>query len=160
MSVRIPLSRDRGDSHRGLYASAADQAAAPGRAHRHERRRHTRLGQGDPVTGCPDRRDRQSVLHDESDRLARPELVPRRHRRPGPDYWQQRADYTITATLDTATRRMAGTVTVHYANNSPDTLRFVWMQLDQNLFRPGAKAPASTRPTRAIAPAGSRVATR
>jgi hypothetical protein len=58
---------------------------------------------------------------------------------PGPDYWQQRADYTITATLDTATRRMAGTVTVHYANNSPDTLRFVWMQLDQNLFRPGSK---------------------
>jgi hypothetical protein len=58
---------------------------------------------------------------------------------PGPDYWQQRADYAIVASLDTTTRTMTGTVTVHYTNNSPDTLRFVWMQLDQNLFRPGSK---------------------
>ena len=58
---------------------------------------------------------------------------------PGPDYWQQRADYTIVASLDTTTRTMTGSVTVHYTNNSPDTLRFIWMQLDQNLFRPGSK---------------------
>ena len=61
---------------------------------------------------------------------------------PGPDYWQQRADYTIEATLDTATRGVTGTVTVHYTNNSPDSLRFLWMQLDQNLFRPGSKGSA------------------
>ena len=54
---------------------------------------------------------------------------------PGPQYWQQRADYDIVATLDTAAKTLGGTVTVHYTNNSPDTLRFVWMQLDQNLFR-------------------------
>ncbi len=54
---------------------------------------------------------------------------------PGPHYWQQRADYDIVATLDTAAKSLGGTVTVHYTNNSPDTLRFVWMQLDQNLFR-------------------------
>ncbi len=61
---------------------------------------------------------------------------------PGPAYWQQRADYTIAATLDTASRTINGTVTVHYTNNSPDTLRWVWMQLDQNLFRQGSKGSA------------------
>jgi hypothetical protein len=57
---------------------------------------------------------------------------------PGPKYWQQRADYTIKATLDTAAKRLTATEQVRYTNNSPDTLRFVWMQLDQNLFRPGS----------------------
>ena len=61
---------------------------------------------------------------------------------PGPAYWQQRADYAIAATLDTATRTITGTVTVHYTNNSPDTLQWVWMQLDQNLFRQGSKGSA------------------
>jgi hypothetical protein len=61
---------------------------------------------------------------------------------PGPAYWQQRADYTIAATLDTAERTITGTVTVRYTNNSPDTLRWVWMQLDQNLFRQGSKGSA------------------
>jgi hypothetical protein len=54
---------------------------------------------------------------------------------PGPDYWQQRADYSIAATLDTASRSISGTVTIKYTNNSPDTLRFVWLQLDQNIYR-------------------------
>ncbi len=57
---------------------------------------------------------------------------------PGPKYWQQRADYTIKATLDTAAKRLTATEQVRYTNNSPDTLRFVWMQVDQNLFRPGS----------------------
>src|SRR5712671_1005947 len=57
---------------------------------------------------------------------------------PGKSYWQQRVDYTIRATLDTAAKRLSGTETIRYTNNSPDTLRFVWMQLDQNLFRQGS----------------------
>jgi hypothetical protein len=57
---------------------------------------------------------------------------------PGPAYWQQRADYTIKATLDTAAKRVTGTEQIRYTNHSPDTLRFVWMQLDQNLFKPGS----------------------
>jgi hypothetical protein len=61
---------------------------------------------------------------------------------PGPDYWQQRADYTITATLDTATKHIRGTVSIRYTNNSPDTLRFVWLQLDQNLYRNLSKGSA------------------
>ena len=57
---------------------------------------------------------------------------------PGPGYWQQRADYTIKATLDTAAKRLTATEQIRYTNHSPDTLRFVWMQVDQNLFRPGS----------------------
>lgn len=58
---------------------------------------------------------------------------------PGPDYWQQRADYRISATLDTASRSVRGAVQIRYTNNSPDTLRYVWLQLDQNLNRPGSQ---------------------
>src|SRR5688572_13201369 len=57
---------------------------------------------------------------------------------PGREDWQQRADYTIKVVLDTAEQRNSGTATIRYTNNSPDTLRFVWLQLDQNLFRPGS----------------------
>ncbi len=57
---------------------------------------------------------------------------------PGRAYWQQRADYTIKVTLDTTEKRISGTATIRYSNNSPDTLRYVWLQLDQNLFRPGS----------------------
>jgi hypothetical protein len=68
---------------------------------------------------------------------------------PGPGYWQQRADYRIAATLDTAARTITGSVTVTYTNNSPDTLHFVWMQADQNLYRPGSEGsmmfPADSR---------------
>src|SRR5688572_5408531 len=58
---------------------------------------------------------------------------------PGPDYWQQRADYRVSATLDTASRSVRGAVQIRYTNNSPDTLRYVWLQLDQNLNRPGSQ---------------------
>jgi hypothetical protein len=57
---------------------------------------------------------------------------------PGPAYWQQRADYTIRATLDTVAKRLTAFESIHYKNNSPDTLKFVWLQLDQNLFKPGS----------------------
>jgi hypothetical protein len=53
---------------------------------------------------------------------------------PGRGYWQQRADYVIRATLDTSTRSLRGEERISYTNNSPDTLRYVWLQLDQNLF--------------------------
>ena len=53
---------------------------------------------------------------------------------PGPGYWQQRADYVIRATLDTTSRSVRGEERITYTNNSPDTLRYVWLQLDQNLF--------------------------
>jgi peptidase M1-like protein len=68
---------------------------------------------------------------------------------PGKDYWQQRVDYFIRATLDTAAKRITGTEVIRYTNNSPDSLTFLWMQLDQNLFRPGSTGsllfPAESR---------------
>src|SRR5215210_5034726 len=57
---------------------------------------------------------------------------------PGRAYWQQRVNYVIKATLDTTEKRIRGSVAIGYTNNSPDTLRYVWLQLDQNLFRPGS----------------------
>ena len=54
---------------------------------------------------------------------------------PGHAYWQQRADYKIRATLDEAKRAISGSGTITYHNNSPDTLGYLWVQLDQNMFR-------------------------
>jgi hypothetical protein len=54
---------------------------------------------------------------------------------PGHAYWQQRADYRIRASLDEARREIQGSETVTYHNNSPDTLHYLWVQLDQNMFR-------------------------
>ncbi len=62
--------------------------------------------------------------------------------RPGPDYWQQRADYDIAATLDTARHAIKAHMSLAYTNNSPDTLRYVWMQLDQNLYKIGSAGSA------------------
>ena len=54
---------------------------------------------------------------------------------PGHEYWQQEADYSITVSLDEPARRLTASQTVTYKNNSPDTLRYLWLQLDQNRFR-------------------------
>jgi hypothetical protein len=55
---------------------------------------------------------------------------------PGHAYWQQRADYKMQTTLDEAKRSVSGSGTITYTNNSPDTLNYLWVQLDQNMFRP------------------------
>ena len=54
---------------------------------------------------------------------------------PGHEYWQQEVDYNIAVTLDESTQSLNGTETINYQNNSPDTLRYLWLQLDQNRFR-------------------------
>ena len=59
---------------------------------------------------------------------------------PGHKYWQQRADYAIEAELDDARQRLIGSETITYYNNSPDTLTYLWVQLDQNHFAKGADA--------------------
>jgi len=51
---------------------------------------------------------------------------------PGPKYWQQRCDYTITCELDEPNRRLTGKETLTYYNNSPDLLSYLWLQLDEN----------------------------
>ena len=53
---------------------------------------------------------------------------------PNTGYWQNRADYQITATLNDSSHLISGSVIITYKNNSPHSLPFVWLQLDQNLF--------------------------
>ena len=52
---------------------------------------------------------------------------------PGPKYWQQRADYVVNAELHDDTQSITGSETVTYFNNSPDALKYLWLQLDQNI---------------------------
>ncbi len=52
---------------------------------------------------------------------------------PGPRYWQQKADYDIKVELNDENQSITGTETITYHNNSPDVLRYLWLQLDQNI---------------------------
>jgi hypothetical protein len=52
---------------------------------------------------------------------------------PGPAYWQQRADYVINADLNDETQILTGSETITYFNNAPEPLRYLWLQLDQNI---------------------------
>jgi len=72
---------------------------------------------------------------------------------PGPKYWQNRADYSITAELDEKANRISGSVTLTYKNNSPDKLSYLWLQLDQNLFSSKSRGTA-------LIPEGSRYGAR
>ncbi len=56
---------------------------------------------------------------------------------PGSKYWQQKADYTIDAEIDEPTNQLNGKETITYYNNSPETLSFLWLQLDQNVNKKG-----------------------
>ncbi|MCB0632155.1 MAG: M1 family metallopeptidase [Lewinella sp.] len=51
---------------------------------------------------------------------------------PGPEYWQQRADYDIECSLDVENLKLDGKELITYYNQSPSTLRYLWLQLDEN----------------------------
>jgi hypothetical protein len=59
---------------------------------------------------------------------------------PGPDYWQNRADYDIQARLDPKAKTLSATEVITYANNSPGALPSLWVQLDQNIYRKDSRA--------------------
>lgn len=59
--------------------------------------------------------------------------------KPGPNYWQNRASYVISAGLEPKTRRLSGEETVTYTNNSPDTLKSVRFKLQHDRYRKGAQ---------------------
>ena len=71
---------------------------------------------------------------------------------PGPEYWQNEADYELHATLDTEHKQLRATEVITYTNNSPDVLPSVWVQLDQNIYREDSRAhiisAGSPRPRR------------
>jgi Peptidase family M1 domain len=56
---------------------------------------------------------------------------------PGPKYWQQQADYVINAELNDENQSITGSETITYFNNSPDVLKYLWLQLDQNINEKG-----------------------
>jgi len=61
---------------------------------------------------------------------------------PGPNYWQNSADYKIDVKLDAEENLISGKVKITYTNNSPDNLTHLWLQLDQNRF--GSKSRGNT----------------
>jgi len=63
---------------------------------------------------------------------------------PGPAYWQNRVDYKIVVSLDTTQKRVSGSVVINYKNNSPEPLKFLWLQLDQNIYREDSRAQATS----------------
>jgi len=71
---------------------------------------------------------------------------------PGVAYWQQQADYKIDVALDEDKKQIIASENITYHNNSPDTLKYLWVQLDQNRFKDGSIA----RLSETAANAGSR----
>lgn len=77
--------------------------------------------------------------------LATPNVYRTASGAPGHKYWQQQADYKIDVSLDDSTQSITGSAKVKYYNNSPDSLRYLWVQLDQNRFAHNSGGQASAR---------------
>ena len=56
---------------------------------------------------------------------------------PGPAYFQNRADYSISASFDPQTRILKGSETITYVNNCPDSLRGLVINVDHDIFKAG-----------------------
>ena len=78
------------------------------------------------------KRDQPDVFRQLEELLPTPGPTRTASGAPGAEYWQQRADYDIEVALDEDTRRMTGVARIHYHNNSPDALGYLWVQLDNN----------------------------
>lgn len=63
---------------------------------------------------------------------------------PGPKYWQNRADYQLSASLNDDANEITGSEVLTYTNNSPLKMDFIWMSLDQNLFKQDSRGSAIT----------------
>jgi hypothetical protein len=75
------------------------------------------------------------------DLLATPNMYRSASGAPGPAYYQQQADYKIDIELDDKNSKLMGAETVTYTNNSPDTLEYLWVQLDQNQQAKSSQTP-------------------
>ena len=64
---------------------------------------------------------------------------------PGQAYWQNNASYLIHAIFSEKDTSVTGAVTITYTNNSPDKLDYVWLQLDQNVFKSSSRSVAATK---------------
>ncbi|HAY3564171.1 TPA: M1 family metallopeptidase [Elizabethkingia meningoseptica] len=61
---------------------------------------------------------------------------------PGTKYWQNQANYVLNVALDDTKNLFTGSAEIQYTNNSPDELKFIWFQLDQNLFKKESRGSA------------------
>ncbi|MDB5108991.1 MAG: hypothetical protein JWR67_105, partial [Mucilaginibacter sp.] len=59
---------------------------------------------------------------------------------PGPKYWQNKVDYKLKATIDTVAKTLTATENISYTNNSPDALPYLWLQLDQNIYKKDSRS--------------------
>ncbi len=73
--------------------------------------------------------------------MATPNMFRTASGAPGPAYYQQRADYKINLELDDKASKMYGSETVTYYNNAPESLDYLWVQLDQNIARRDSQTP-------------------
>lgn len=72
--------------------------------------------------------------------LATPNVYRNAAGAPGHQYYQQKADYKMKVVLDDEKQTLAGVESITYTNNSPDPLTYLWLQLDQNIRKPGSDA--------------------
>ena len=75
------------------------------------------------------------------DLLATPNMFRNAAGAPGPAYYQQQADYKIDIELDDKNSKLTGAETITYFNNSPDSLEYLWVQLDQNQAAKDSETP-------------------
>lgn len=117
-----------------LAAVLVAGCSSPGERTDRDRRRGERLGATDEAYRRPAGAPGSSIF----DPLDLPTPTERRlgSGAPGPAYWQQRVDYAIDCELDADARRLSARERVVYHNNSPHELTYLWLQLEQNLFRP------------------------
>ena len=75
------------------------------------------------------------------DEFATPNMFRTGSGAPGPAYYQQQADYKMDIEIDDDKARLHGNETITYTNNSPDELKYLWVQLDQNMRARDSKSP-------------------
>ncbi|MEZ6242039.1 MAG: M1 family metallopeptidase [Phycisphaerales bacterium] len=133
-----------------LVLTACKTTESPPTAERPQQR-GPRMRDRGPALGAYDESFRREAGLGSQDIFAALELPTPNDRRlasgaPGPGYWQQRCDYKIDAELDAETQRLEVTERVTYHNNSPNDLDYIWMQMEQNLFRPDSLGTLSRTP--------------
>jgi hypothetical protein len=95
----------------------------------------------------PEEKKRESGHYDENKfrqmytEMATPNMYRTASGAPGPAYYQQKADYKMNLELDDKNKKLYGSETITYHNNAPESLEYLWVQLDQNIERPDSKTP-------------------
>ena len=69
---------------------------------------------------------------------------------PGSKYWQNRVNYQLKASVDTSSKTLSATERIYYVNNSPDSLQYLWLQLDQNTYKKDARSNFAANVSRGI----------